>query len=190
MLYLRTLLGMDGPGLSYVRKSIMKQAERVREGGAVRHPDPARQQALVEGYLKPLRAHDWDRGVLYAFRSFSFKPSSRFPYEHLTCPVQIILGDREMSMLKNATEHVVEELRDRPVGQHRGGGAGGLRARADGRPAIRIGGGHPKLRPGIPRGLACGCNASAGHRPELWVGARPCWLPGDHRAGNAGRGLG
>lgn len=44
MLYMRALLNLDGPALTYVRRSIQKQADRVREGGAFVHPDPARRE--------------------------------------------------------------------------------------------------------------------------------------------------
>jgi hypothetical protein len=58
MLYIRTLLGMDGPGLAYVRRSITKQADRVRSGGAANalHEDPDRQKVrFISHFLFNLR---------------------------------------------------------------------------------------------------------------------------------------
>ena len=46
---------------------------------------------MIDGYLKPMRAHDWDRGSLLSYRAFSF--SSDMPYSQVTQPVLFITGE-------------------------------------------------------------------------------------------------
>ena len=59
-------------------------------------------QDVIDGYLKPMRSHDWDRGALLSMRTMSF--ASSFPYDSITVPVQIIIGEDDSFLLRTATE--------------------------------------------------------------------------------------
>ena len=60
------------------------------------------QQEVIEGYLKPMRANDWDRGSLLSMRSMTFP--SEFPYDTITVPVLILIGERDTFLLKTAKQ--------------------------------------------------------------------------------------
>ena len=49
-----------------------------------------------------MRSHNWDRGALLSMRTMSF-PSS-FPYDTITVPVHIIIGEDDTFLLKTAKE--------------------------------------------------------------------------------------
>ena len=68
---------------------------RVRERRVLR-------QALIEGYLKPMKAVDWDKGSLYGFRAMSFP--SYLNYEQVSVPVQIIHGEHDRGLKKAAKQ--------------------------------------------------------------------------------------
>ncbi len=59
-------------------------------------------QDVIDGYLKPMRSHNWDRGALLSMRTMSFLSS--FPYETITVPVHIIIGEDDTFLLKTAKE--------------------------------------------------------------------------------------
>ena len=59
-------------------------------------------QALIEGYLKPMKAIDWDKGSLYGFRAMSFP--SFLNYDQVTVPVQIIHGENDRGLKKAAKQ--------------------------------------------------------------------------------------
>lgn len=59
-------------------------------------------QALIEGYLKPMKAHDWDRGSLYGFRAMSFP--SYLDYSQVAVPVQFIHGEQDRGLKKAARQ--------------------------------------------------------------------------------------
>lgn len=59
-------------------------------------------QDIIDGYLKPMRSHDWDRGSLLSMRTMSF-PSS-FPYDSISVPVQIIIGEDDTYLFKTAQQ--------------------------------------------------------------------------------------
>lgn len=45
-------------------------------------------QDVIEGYLKPLQAMDWDRGALLNLRAFSIPPA--YDYASLAQPVLLV----------------------------------------------------------------------------------------------------
>ena len=55
---------------------------------------------MIEGYLRPMLADNWDRGSLYSFRAFSFP--SDMPYEAITQPVLFITGERDQPLTRGA----------------------------------------------------------------------------------------
>ena len=59
-------------------------------------------QTLIEGYLKPMRAHDWDKGSLYSFRAMSFP--SRLPYESIAPPVLVLTGEKDEMLTRSAKQ--------------------------------------------------------------------------------------
>lgn len=59
-------------------------------------------QMLIEGYLKPMRAHDWDKGSLYSFRTMSFP--NFVPYDSITPPVLVITGEKDIMLTKSAKQ--------------------------------------------------------------------------------------
>lgn len=65
-------------------------------------PENGLSQDVIDGYLKPMRSHDWDKGALLSMRTMNF-PSS-FPYDSITAPVHIIIGEDDTFLLKTAKE--------------------------------------------------------------------------------------
>ena len=57
-------------------------------------------QKVIEGYLRPMLADNWDRGSLYSYRAFSFP--SEMPYEAITQPVMFITGEKDGALTKGA----------------------------------------------------------------------------------------
>ena len=57
-------------------------------------------QAVIEGYLKPMLADNWDRGSLYSYRAFSFP--SDMPYEEIRQPVMFITGEKDGALTRGA----------------------------------------------------------------------------------------
>lgn len=49
-----------------------------------------------------MRSHDWDKGSLLSMRVMSF-PSS-FPYDSISVPVHVIIGEDDTFLLKTAKE--------------------------------------------------------------------------------------
>ena len=56
-------------------------------------------QEMIETYLRPLRAHDWDRGALLSFRAM--KRPEALPYEAVTQPVLLVIGSQDRMLLKS-----------------------------------------------------------------------------------------
>lgn len=100
-LYFRALLQNDQAGLNYVRARIQERSDQVRNGNLGILGEGAEvPQALIDGYLKPMRAHDWDRGSLLSYRAFSF--SSDMNYSQVTQPVLFITGERDRQLTEGA----------------------------------------------------------------------------------------
>ena len=57
-------------------------------------------QAVIEGYLRPMLADNWDKGSLYSYRAFSFP--SDMPYEAITQPVLFITGEKDQPLTRGA----------------------------------------------------------------------------------------
>lgn len=102
----RALLSSDYTGLRYIRRQILKRRDAVARGevgarfseNAVLSPPD-----VIEGYLRPLRSHGWDKGALDNFRSFSVPKSYDAEYESLVgVPVLILQGDKDVGLLQNA----------------------------------------------------------------------------------------
>ena len=55
---------------------------------------------MIEGYLRPMLAHNWDRGSLYSYRAFSFP--SDMPYEAIQQPVMFITGEKDQPLTRGA----------------------------------------------------------------------------------------
>lgn len=131
----RAVLQSDAAGLRFVRRQVMQQRERVAQGdlGFVPHPltsssasgslssaseslswedaaDVALQEA-VDGYLKPLRARDWDRAALLNLRAFALPMS--FEYAGVTAPALVVQGTQDGGLIENARA-LAEILRERP----------------------------------------------------------------------------
>ena len=62
--------------------------------------DVAMVQEDIDGYLRPMQAQDWDKGSLLSMRTMNF--ASSFPYESITVPVDIIIGEDDTFLLKTA----------------------------------------------------------------------------------------
>ncbi|KAK9793711.1 hypothetical protein WJX73_004354 [Symbiochloris irregularis] len=104
LLWTRALLNTDGPGLQYVRRQIRQRAAEIREGGnlGVFADEETSTQDLIDGYLKPMRAHDWDKGSLYSFRTMSFP--AKLPYETIAPPVLIVTGEKDRMLTRSAKQ--------------------------------------------------------------------------------------
>ena len=61
---------------------------------------PADLQAVIEGYLRPMLADNWDRGSLYSYRAFSFPGD--MPYEEIRQPVMFITGEKDGALTQGA----------------------------------------------------------------------------------------
>ena len=61
---------------------------------------PADLQAVIEGYLRPMLADNWDRGSLYSYRAFSFPGD--MPYEEIRQPVMFITGEKDGALTRGA----------------------------------------------------------------------------------------
>ncbi|KAJ9531124.1 hypothetical protein QJQ45_000922 [Haematococcus lacustris] len=95
----RAIIATDGPGLNYVRQQIYKRAEEVRQGklGVYYDDTSFARDEVIEGFLRPLRAHDWDRGSLNVFRSFSVA-STPPDFAAVQAPVLVLQGDADTAV--------------------------------------------------------------------------------------------
>ncbi|KAJ9531247.1 hypothetical protein QJQ45_006685 [Haematococcus lacustris] len=95
----RAIIATDGPGLNYVRQQIYKRAEEVRQGklGVYYDDTSFAREEVIEGFLRPLRAHDWDRGSLNVFRSFSVV-STPPDFAAVQAPVLVLQGDADTAV--------------------------------------------------------------------------------------------
>ena len=118
----RALLLSNDAGLRFVRRQIMQQRQRVAGGdlGFAPHPSTASSASsldlestaswedaadaalleAVEGYLKPLRAKDWDRAALLNLRAFTLPMA--FDYGSLDAPVLVVSGRDDGGLAGNA----------------------------------------------------------------------------------------
>jgi pimeloyl-ACP methyl ester carboxylesterase len=111
----RTIIQSDDVGLRYVRRQLMRQRDRILAGELGFKPHPSTAQAseteddddddealkwAIQGYLKPLKAHDWDKAALLNLRSFNLPAS--YPYKSLRVPVLVVQGKFDGQLTKNA----------------------------------------------------------------------------------------
>lgn len=118
-LAVRTMIQTDDIGLRYVRRQLLRQRDKILAGelGFQPHPSTAQvnndseigteeeeeEEALrwaIQGYLKPLQAHDWDKAALCNLRSFDLPAS--YPYETVRVPVLVLQGKYDGQLTKNA----------------------------------------------------------------------------------------
>jgi pimeloyl-ACP methyl ester carboxylesterase len=113
-LYFRALLQNEQAGLNFIRKRLRERSEEVRRGDfKVYGMDVAAPEEVIEGYLRPMRAHNWDRASLYSFRAFGFPGS--MPYSSVTQPVLVLTGERDKPLTDSAKK-VVDILQQRQTG--------------------------------------------------------------------------
>lgn len=101
-LYMRALLQHENAGLNYIRKNLQKRRDEVALGKLQVYADADQsvKQAVIEGYLRPMLADNWDRGSLYSYRAFSFP--SDMPYEEIKQPVMFITGEKDQPLTRGA----------------------------------------------------------------------------------------
>ncbi|KAI8472784.1 MAG: Alpha/Beta hydrolase protein [Monoraphidium minutum] len=115
----RALLGADGPGLHYVRRQVERRKEDLLQGGAAgmyANAGGVDLAAAAEGYLKPLRAHGWDRGVLEMYRALSAAGGllgGRAPgdYAALSGPILVLQGSLDGAVPPEVARDLVALLR-------------------------------------------------------------------------------
>lgn len=79
------------------------------------HPTPPKQD-VIDGYLLPLQAPDWDRGALLNLRAFSLPPA--YDYSAVTAPVVLVVGSED-GPLTEAARSLSGLLAARPAGATR-----------------------------------------------------------------------
>jgi pimeloyl-ACP methyl ester carboxylesterase len=121
----RAVLQSDAAGLAFVRRQLLRRRDEVAAGklgftpqaqAAADAPgDTAAQvpEEIIEGYLRPLKAVDWDRAALLNLRAFSLPPS--FDYASVAAPVLVVQGAHDGGLTRNA-DALVGLLRQRPHG--------------------------------------------------------------------------
>lgn len=108
------LMRSDTAGLVYVRNMLTKQAARVAEQGTGVHHDKSAGMLpdVVKGYLKPMKAINWDRGSLLGFRAFSF-PDDIPRYEAIEQPVLLVQGAEDSTIPRATALKIAERLETR-----------------------------------------------------------------------------
>lgn len=111
----RALIATDGPGLNYVRRQVLKRGAEVRQGRlGIYHDEQERgvPQEVIDGYLRPLLANDWDRGTLMTYRSLQLGGSPP-ALDQLRVPVLIVTGRQDNTVPLAAVQKVATVLRRR-----------------------------------------------------------------------------
>lgn len=110
----RGLLANDTLGLRYVRRQILRRRDELLAGNMKLHAEEyGMPQDVIDGYLRPLRAQDWDRASLLNFRAFSIPPT--YDYAALSQPVLLVQGSNDGGLTVNARE-LSKLLHARPQG--------------------------------------------------------------------------
>ncbi|KAL4447950.1 hypothetical protein ABPG75_005169 [Micractinium tetrahymenae] len=112
LLAVRAIISDDRLGLRYVRRQILRRRDEVAAGDLRLHAEGF--EDVVNGYLRPLRAIDWDRASLLNFRAFSLPPS----YDYAALHQPVLLGSEDGMLTRNARE-LARLLRARPAGETR-----------------------------------------------------------------------
>ena len=72
-----------------MRRQILKRRDEVAAGNLGLQADESQvAQEVIDGYLKPLRADNWDRGALLNMRAFTIPPA--YDYAALAQPVLLV----------------------------------------------------------------------------------------------------
>ncbi|GAQ78779.1 hypothetical protein KFL_000180610 [Klebsormidium nitens] len=111
LLYTRALLSTPGVGLNYIRQMYRKRRAEVNKGAMTYADADKVTNEDIEGYLKPMMAHDWDRASLLQFQSFGFEPVGD-RIKDLKVPVLILQGDLDKAVPVQAARSLAAVLRD------------------------------------------------------------------------------
>ena len=77
------------PPRSYMRRQILRRRDEVAAGNLGLQADESQvAQEVIDGYLKPLTADNWDRGALLNMRAFTIPPA--YDYASLAQPVLLV----------------------------------------------------------------------------------------------------
>lgn len=113
-LAIRGLLGDDTLGLRYMRRQILRRRDEVAAGNLGLQADESQvAQEVIDGYLKPLTADNWDRGALLNMRTFTIPPA--YDYASLAQPVLLVQGSNDGGLTENARV-LSRLLQQRPQG--------------------------------------------------------------------------
>ncbi|KAG2438239.1 hypothetical protein HYH02_010940 [Chlamydomonas schloesseri] len=133
----RALIAGDATGVNYVRRQVLKRRSEVAQGRLGIYSDESDvPQEVIDGFLLPLRAHDWDRGTLQVYRSLQVAGSPQ-PLQQLRVPVLIIQGRQDTAVPLAAAEAVAAALRERQAAAAASGhGAAAAAATATAAPPV------------------------------------------------------
>ncbi|PNH10844.1 putative hydrolase YugF [Tetrabaena socialis] len=107
----RALLSSDGPGLNYVRRQVLKRRAEVEAGRLGIYADEREvPQEVIDGFLQPLRAHDWDKGTLNVYRSFQVGGTPP-ALSQIRVPVLVIQGTQDRAVPLEAARQVEAAFR-------------------------------------------------------------------------------
>lgn len=107
------LLRSDTAGINYIRRTLRASAARVQAGNLQVHHDSRLARAdVIDGYLRPMKADNWDRGSLLGFRAISF--SEELPaYNSIQQPVLVVQGAQDSTILNTSAAAIVAQLKQR-----------------------------------------------------------------------------
>lgn len=97
LLLVRQIVSRDYAGTYYVRNQIRRRSRDIKDGkSAVGLFDPGMETPeLIEGYLKPVMARDWDLGTLLQIRAFQAgagRAAVPLSYDAVRVPVVVVQG--------------------------------------------------------------------------------------------------
>ncbi|MEW5308478.1 MAG: hypothetical protein WDW38_000436 [Sanguina aurantia] len=113
----RAIIGSDGPGLNYIRRqaSVMARREAVLTGKlGVYYDEKTITPEVIEGYLLPMQADDWDKASLLVSRAFSFLEPPTLTC--LTQPVLVLQGENDDVVSAATGRALAAALRKRATG--------------------------------------------------------------------------
>eukprot|EP00898_Chlorokybus_atmophyticus_P007555 jgi/Chlat1/7800/Chrsp66S09168 len=101
-LYQRALLSLPGIGLNAVRGQLRRRRSALESGGheefGYNSTTGAVEAEVVEGYTRPMRAHDWDRGSLALFQQFLTRPPQPPDFDSITAPALVLQGEQDRAV--------------------------------------------------------------------------------------------
>ncbi|MEW5298829.1 MAG: hypothetical protein WDW36_001908 [Sanguina aurantia] len=111
----RAIIGSDGPGLNYIRRQVMARREAVLTGKlGVYYDEKTITPEVIEGYLLPMQADDWDKASLLVSRAFSFLEPPTLTC--LTQPVLVLQGENDDVVSAATGRALAAALRKRATG--------------------------------------------------------------------------